>query len=503
MKNGSDSELLKKYQTLLAHASMGWWEWDFATDMMTIDEGFRKLYGFPDGVEAIEASKFMERMYPEDFEKAKEYGALAKTENHLADSLLRLTSLDGQLKYIRSRAQQIKNSRGQLVSLMGISWDVTAEMSLKIEKDKTDSQFQLIVSLVESSSDLFAFSNISGVPLYVNKAGQDIYGIESGKRNFIEYVAEKDRAFVQNVVLPQLRANKRWEGEITALNHYTKEEIPILLSIFSVKLGPTDKDIFYACSGSDLRKLKAIQSSLIIQSKMAALGEMAAEMAHEINNPLMIIQVKSQMMIEKLLKGAVDSEKLKADLQLIEKNSHRIQKIVHSSKAISRNAEMDPYTYVSILTLVDEALEIFQERFNKKKLRLELTVQEGISYDDLIEARGSEVLQVFVNLLNNAYDAVRNQPGGWVHFKINRVDSMYEIQVSDSGLKIPKEIANKMMDPFFTTKPTGQGTGLGLSLSKQIIENHAGQFYYESTSPDTTFVVRLQKRISKTPPVHT
>ncbi|MBC7467670.1 MAG: PAS domain-containing protein [Bdellovibrio sp.] len=498
MISSSDTLLLKKYQTVLAEADMGLWEWDFSTNSVHLDDGILKLYGLPPGSSPLTAAQLFELIHPEDrrlyFDKNEEVSAAGE---FAPDSSIRIVTSTGQIKYLRNRSRQIRNTDGTVIGHMGLSWDVTSEVLLKEEKEKTDWQFQLMISLIESSTDLFGFSDKSGVPLYVNQVGHDVFGVQIGQKYFAEYVAKKDQKYIYEVVIPRLRANKGWEGEVLAFNPMTKEEIPIWLRIFSVKLGPTHSDIFYACSGSDLRKLKAIQNSLIMQSKMAALGEMAAEMAHEINNPLMIIQVKSQMLHERLTKGVVDAAKIISDLQLIEKNSHRIQKIVHSSKAISRNAELDPYSQVSILTLIDETFEIFQERFNKRKLKLELIVGDGINYNDMIEARGSEILQVFVNLLNNAYDAIRHQPEGWVQFELSKaVGNFYEIQVVDSGVKIPKGIADKMMEPFFTTKPTGQGTGLGLSISKQIIENHRGQLFYDSNAPHTRFVVTLQKKIN-------
>lgn len=498
MNPASDAQLLKKYQTVLGEAHMGLWEWDFATDKIYLDEGMRRLYELPLTTTHLTTKEGIEFVHPDDHKVIEVlFRKIKLNEPFSKDGLSRIVTAKKEIKYLRSRITRVHDADDKTIGIVGLSWDVTADVNLKQEKDKNDSQFQLMISLIESSTDLFGFSDKSGVPLYVNQAGQDVFGVQIGQKYFVDYVAKKDQKYILDVVVPRLRANKGWEGEVLTFNPMTKEEIPIWLRIFSVKLGPTAGDVFYACSGSDLRKLKAIQNSLIMQSKMAALGEMAAEMAHEINNPLMIIQVKSQMLHERLTKGTVDAAKILSDLQLIEKNSHRIQKIVHSSKAISRNAELDPYTHVSVLTLIDETFEIFQERFNKRKLKLELTVVDGINYGDMIEARGSEILQVFVNLLNNAYDAIRNQPEGSVQFKISKAPgNYYEIQVTDSGLKIPKPIADKMMDPFFTTKPTGQGTGLGLSISKQIIENHKGQFFYDASAPQTRFVVSLQKKIN-------
>lgn len=497
MKAENNSQLLAKYQKVVADSQMGLWEWDFAENVLYYDKGIKDLVGIPGDRFEIPLEECIKIIHPDDLAPTLEYGSKSVTDDFENEFLLRIITDKNKIKFMRSRAQQVRNSEGVVIGLMGLSWDVSRRVQLEKEEEAKESHFKLMVSLIDSSGDLFGFADKSGVPLYVNKAGLELYGISVGEKLFIDFVSRNDRQYMYDVALPQLRKNKFWEGEVRAFNSRTKEEIPLWLRLFSVQVGPKESDLFYACSGNDLRKMKAIQNSLINQSKMAALGEMAAEMAHEINNPLMIIQIKAQMIHDRLLAGSMDTQKVIADLKLIEKNSHRIQKIVHSSKTISRNAEIDPYASVSILTLIDEAIEVFQDRFKKRNINLDINVEAGISYDDMIEARGSEILQVLVNLINNSYDAIKNQPAGWIHFNLARIDGHYEIQVLDSGEPIPKDIADKMMNPFFTTKPTGQGTGLGLSLTKQIIENHKGHFFYDPIAERTRFTVRLLKKIGK------
>lgn len=353
-----------------------------------------------------------------------------------------------------------------------------------------------IAALIDESTDLFGYTDKSGIPLYVNKTGQALYGIVPGKKHFIEYLSEKDKKFFQDIVIPRLSIHKSWEGEVVAINPISEIEFPVWLRLFPVSI--TEDQTYFVCSGSDLRNFKTIHNTQLAQSKMIALGEMVAEMAHEINNPLMIIQIKAQMLRDKLTGNinAIPHEKLLSDLQLIEKNSLRIQKIVNSSRTITRNAEIDPYTQVSILTIFDETIELCQEKFLKKNIKFILKIDPEITYSDMIEARGSEILQVIINLLSNSYDAICNQNNGWIELHLTNAENQFEIQVLDSGDLIPKEIANKMMTPFFTTKPQGYGTGLGLSLSKQIVENHKGQLYFDHASKNTRFVILLKKKIS-------
>ncbi|MFZ4403828.1 MAG: sensor histidine kinase, partial [Pseudobdellovibrionaceae bacterium] len=100
--------------------------------------------------------------------------------------------------------------------------------------------------------------------------------------------------------------------------------------------------------------------------------------------------------------------------------------------------------------------------------------------------------QVLLNLLNNAFDAVENEKERWVHLGFSALnENEFLLFVTDSGPGIPKEVADKIMQPFFTTKPVGKGTGLGLSISLGVINEHKGQFYINTANKNTQFVLRL------------
>lgn len=107
--------------------------------------------------------------------------------------------------------------------------------------------------------------------------------------------------------------------------------------------------------------------------------------------------------------------------------------------------------------------------------------------------RPSELSRVFLNLLNNAFDAVANLPEKWIKVDISDSDTCTEISVTDSGHGISKEVSDKMFNPFFTTKETGKGTGLGLSISVAIVQVHNGKMYLDSECPNTRFVVEIPK----------
>lgn len=238
-------------------------------------------------------------------------------------------------------------------------------------------------------------------------------------------------------------------------------------------------------------KMKELRMQNTQNSKMAALGEMAGSIAHEINNPLTVINSLITKNINELKKNTEDKDKLIANLEKTLGMSHRITKIINGLRTFSRNAENDSFEEVDIQKIVDDALYLCLTKFENKKVKL--IVDNQTSVNEKIACREVQIFQVILNLLNNALDAVESIEDPWVKLELYFEGEMFKVNVIDSGNGISKENLAKIMEPFFTTKPIGKGTGLGLSISKGIIEGHNGKFYYDEHSKNTKFVIELPK----------
>ena len=239
----------------------------------------------------------------------------------------------------------------------------------------------------------------------------------------------------------------------------------------------------------DITEIKKIQKSFIEQSKLASLGEISAGMAHEINNPLSIISGKMMILKTQLERGSqMDPAKLLQTCDAVLKNSQRIEKIVRALNSFSRNTKGDPLEQIAVREVFEELKEFIVERLEKAEIKFEVNFSEaGL----MVRSRTSELLQVLINLINNSYDAIRDTSNAWIRVEVKRIGKKIEINVIDSGSGIPAEIAAQMMEFFYTTKPTGQGTGLGLSLARQIIKSHNGIFEFVADQKNTTFRIEL------------
>jgi signal transduction histidine kinase len=267
---------------------------------------------------------------------------------------------------------------------------------------------------------------------------------------------------------------------------------------------------------------------LLQNDKMAALGQLVAGIAHEINNPvnfitgnishaknytqklLSLIQLYQQYYPETVAEiqsviDELDLEFVITDfphlLNSMQIGCDRIQQIVHSLRNFSRLDEADRKT-VDIHQGIESTLIILESRLQKKhKPRQNITVIKEYGNLPLVECYPGLLNQVFMNILNNAIDALeeaivkhkKNQPpvikistqligGNWI-----------EIHISDNGIGVPENAKKQLFDPFFTTKPVGKGTGLGLSISYQIVvEKHGGQLNCVSTFGEgTEFIIKI------------
>jgi len=235
--------------------------------------------------------------------------------------------------------------------------------------------------------------------------------------------------------------------------------------------------------------LKATEVKLMESAKMSALGEMAAGMAHEINNPLSIISAYSAVIRKRISKEQpnVNLENVTEKLFQIEQTVERIAKIVRGLKTFSRNSDQDPKIQSLVSQIIQDTLILCQERFKANMIDVRVNMID----DPLFSCRPSQIIQVLMNLLNNSHDAIHAKDNSWIELSSKTEKNNLLLTITDSGHGITPAIQEKMMLPFFTTKEIGKGTGLGLSIAKGIIEAHQGKIYYDQSSKNTRFTIEL------------
>lgn len=238
------------------------------------------------------------------------------------------------------------------------------------------------------------------------------------------------------------------------------------------------------------KELEAQRVRTLEGEKMAALGEMAAGMAHEINNPVAVIQLTSEQLQEVLGDESIDRDLCQEMSGNIHKMAGRIATIVRSLKSFARDGQSDPFVETSLDAIVQDTLVLCNEKFRSRQVPLRYTPIPG---HVTISCRSVQISQIVLNLLQNALDAVEPLPERWVEVGWSETPEGFALEITDSGAGIPEAIREKILQPFFTTKEVGKGTGLGLSISKGIMEAHKGELTIDAKSPNTKFVLKFKR----------
>jgi len=235
-------------------------------------------------------------------------------------------------------------------------------------------------------------------------------------------------------------------------------------------------------------QIRLQKEKMIQQARLVELGEMAAGVAHEINNPLMIMTGRVHNMFSKIQNSKLEPEKLKTSLESIKNASERIAKIVRGLKSFSRSSDEDPFITESLNKIIEDTVAFIQHSAEKENIKIELHLTNENSF---INCRPGQISQVIVNLVNNAIDAITevNSVKRQIVITTNIENEFIKLKIKDSGPGIPKEIQDKIMQPFFTTKAVGKGTGLGLSITHGIVADHKGQISLDSSDKGTVFMI--------------
>jgi signal transduction histidine kinase len=237
-------------------------------------------------------------------------------------------------------------------------------------------------------------------------------------------------------------------------------------------------------------RMKRNFAELSTTSKFVALGEMAAGIAHEINNPLTVIMGKAAL-LEKAGPSPDATLVNDSSIKIIEM-VHRVTRTIHALRVYSRSGETDAVGVESVESIINSTLDICLERLRLASIQIDISIDP---IDAMITARPVQISQILMNLLNNAHDAIvtADREGGlpasekWIRLIVLETATHVSIAVENGGPRIPDAVAARLFEPFFTTKPVGVGTGLGLMISRRLANANGSDLRFESSSPHTRF----------------
>lgn len=330
---------------------------------------------------------------------------------------------------------------------------------------------QLFRSAFSHSSIGMALVAIDGRWLDVNPALCELFGYtkeEFLKKTFQEMTHPEDHSV--GVKITHDFVSGAMSSHVTEKRYIHKNGEVIWARLTISGIGKNGKVDMFVSQIQDITESKTSQQRLINASKMAALGEMASGIAHEINNPLTVIEGNASILKVALEKKGLDAPEVFERLERISATVQRICSIVDGMRNFSRRDEGAGEQKNCLKDVVSETLNLCREKLVNSGVNLSVELQGEYA----IIGNRVELSQVLMNLLSNAHHALEDSPKKNIFIRSNSSNDMAYLVVKDNGIGVPEDLRDKIMKPFFTTKPLGKGTGLGLSLSKEMMERMGG-----------------------------
>jgi signal transduction histidine kinase len=264
---------------------------------------------------------------------------------------------------------------------------------------------------------------------------------------------------------------------------WSEEDVSLLSTLSTLMAVAMENADLHEGLKRQMAELAQAHDQVVQSAKLAALGEMVAKVAHEVNNPLTSVIGYTGL----VLRDVPESDPVREMVQIVHDEALRTREIVHGLLDFVRRRPPS-LEAVNLKDLVQASLAHLRSRGEVQEVCL------AEEYGELpsVQADSGQIRRVVLNLLTNAMDAMPEGGTVTVRTSLSAAGEWAEIVVSDTGVGIPPEILNRIFEPFFSTKAEGHGTGLGLAVSREIIERHAGEMVVESmVGVGSTFRVRL------------
>lgn len=242
------------------------------------------------------------------------------------------------------------------------------------------------------------------------------------------------------------------------------------------------------------KKIEEFRLRSAESEKLASLGMMSGGIAHEINTPLGAIMLTAQAIEKHLSKSDPDLVKVSGLATNIQRVVDHISKIIQSLQVFMRDSSKDSFELAKLSEIIENSLSLCKSK--TKSVSATITTDYHDQEDAKVSCRSSELVQVIVNLINNSCDAIKDLSERWIHIEIENLGDKMQIRLTDSGDCVSQEVASKLFEPFYTTKGFDKGTGLGLYVSKGLIQSHGGTLEIDPASEHTSFLITLPNPVA-------
>ena len=378
---------------------------------------------------------------------------------------------DGRLRHWVVKSCPIQNSEGEIVAVMEMCLDITHRKELEQKLIISENQYHSIFSNIPNP--VFVLDLESLEILDCNASVEKVYSFTKDDvkgRSFLDMFSEEDRDYYA--------IKLRTSSFLGQAKHKSKDDRTLYVNI---RVSPSEFNgqKILLVTTSDITKRLETEQQLLQASKMATLGEMATGVAHELNQPLAVMESASSFLTRKLeKKEKIDPEHLLIMTQKISGNVDRATKIINHLREFGRKEDAG-LEKIQVNDLLRRSNELLSQQLRVRGIEVVWQLAEGLPP---IMADPGRLEQVFINLLLNARDAIEEKLSTAktkksfekITLRTSSDGDKVSVEVADTGNGVPKDQLDKIFEPFYTTKGIGKGTGLGLSISYGIIKDCGG-----------------------------
>ncbi|WP_373071158.1 PAS domain S-box protein [Sulfurimonas sp.] len=463
---------LKEAQSIAKIAS---WEYNINTKSLTYSDELYNIYGVSDIDMKFDNDMLFGFVHKDDLEKSKqmfEQSFKSSDTNILHNRIYRKN--DGKLIFLEHR-WIVEQENNKIVKLVGTTQDITEKKSTLVELNQKKNELETIIS---QAPNPMIIHNEAGQILRVNKAWVDVTGYTFNELSTIDDLVDKvyhedlnDEKITKTSMKQYIKSlykikEKFDDGKEHSIK--TKNGDFVIWQFSSAPLGIVNNKSTLITSATDITELKKKDDMLLNQSRNAAMGEMIGMIAHQWRQPIAAISMDANNMLLDIAIDEFDTEESEKYANSIIEQTQHLSKTIDDFRNFfkpDRDASI-----VNIKDIVKQTLSIVQDSIKNNNIEL-ITLFET---DKKVNAYPRELMQVFVNMITNAKDAIllNKKEDAWIAIHVYEDDKYVNIEVSDNGGGIYDEILPKIFDPYFSTKDEKTGTGLGLYMSKMIIEEH-------------------------------
>jgi len=470
-----------KVRLAVEAAGIGTWDWDLDRDVIACSETCARLLG-ASSREPMTYPQLVSLLHPEDRERVRSAFEAATATGHV-DVDFRVMAGGRRELWRRARGVLRTDAGGASNGLTGVVHDIDGERRTEEELRARKRHLQ---SILDTVPDAMVVIGEDGIMRSFSAAAERLFGYtaeEAIGRNVELLMPEPDRGRHDSYVSRYIRTGERriiGVGRVVTGLRKDGSTFPMHLSVGEMRSG---RSRFFTGFIRDLTerqetqaKLHELQANLFHVSRLSALGEMASSLAHELNQPLAAINNYLKG-CRRLLETSEHPrvETIRDALDKAADQALRAGEIIRRLRDFVARRESDK-TILAVPRLIEEASALALVGAREQGVRVRCRIDPLVEY---VLADGVQIQQVLVNLLRNALEAMHGSERRELDIGVRHTDyGMAEVTVSDTGCGIPPEILPRLFESFVTTKETGMG--VGLSISKAIIEAHGGRLWVEA-----------------------